>query len=89
MRRYLFLSAVFPEIQWKPWRFKGRAGNAVTEDPTAMKKVIRYVEENLNLTTREDWDKVTEVDLKDLKVAAYFEKHGGVKETLALFKKSD
>src|SRR5690606_3154611 len=51
---YKFLEFIYPEIEWKPWRFAPMPENT-WEDPKIRRKFLDWAFETLNLKSMEDW----------------------------------
>jgi len=87
---YHFLTAVYPELQFDPWRFPKSPKTVlnVSNLETLMPRVIQFVENSLNLRTANDWNRVTEGQLRELRVGKYFELSGGKESAVQRFRKT-
>jgi len=74
---YFLLRKVVPEYKWLPWKFT-RVSQLAFSDPDSIQKVIEYVQKNLNIKSKEDWNRISIAKLKELGVDIFFEKAGGI-----------
>jgi len=51
---YELLSAVYPEVDWLPWKFT-TSQKVAWRDPKVLRKAVDFVEKSLSLRKPEDW----------------------------------
>ena len=59
---YLLLSAVYPEYNWLPWRFK-HTPKRIWEDKNIVIKFMEWAKKELKI---KEWNKVTKQDIMNL-----------------------
>jgi hypothetical protein len=73
---FALLSNVYPDLDWKPWRFK-KAQNLASSDKISMEKLFIYLADKFDVKSKEEWGRVSDHKLKALKVRSFVERAGG------------
>ena len=69
------LAAVYPEYDWQPWKFKKHPQNLLRDETVAL-KLLRFLENSLQIKEPRDWYRVSLDQLRDLGVSKLFRSHG-------------
>jgi len=67
----LLLSKVFPEFDWKLWKFPGRTLQ-VQRDPQAFEEMIVSAEKELGIKEPREWLRVTQEQIEKVGISKYF-----------------
>jgi len=74
---YKMLLSVYPTYKWLPWNFV-HSPKGIRDDPKVADLVIETVENELNIGIPEDWYRVSKPQLREMGLANYIDKSGGV-----------
>ena len=86
---YNVLVSAYPEYDFLPWRF-AQAPKGSLNRPEVVRKAIKLCEEQLQVRSKEEWNRVSIENLKEmgLGVEKVFLRNGGLRKTLTLFSAS-
>ena len=73
------IAELFPEHDWKIWKFSSIRGRKSKE---TLRKAVKFVEEKAAVATLKDWYRVTDEVLKDLELKGFIDANGGILKVL-------
>jgi len=79
------LSKIYPEYDWKPWRFK-HASKGFASDSQVMAKILGHLALELDIGSNDDWYRVSNLHIEALGLRHLIRKNGGLYSTLKRFK---
>jgi len=77
---YRLLMDSYPEFEFLPWKFK-TSPRDLLNDQEAVRKLVKHLEKDLNITKEEDWYRISPERLKTSDAGKLF-RHHGVKRVL-------
>jgi len=78
---YALLKEVFPEVEWLPWKFTVLPRSAV-KDPDVLLRAVKFVERELKINSRNDWQRVSNSVVQELGLGRLFYRHGGIQSVV-------
>jgi len=78
---FTLLSAVYPEVDWLPWKFKILPVHS-WKDTNILHKAVKFLEKELKIKAPDDWYRVTVAQITEHGLARFFEMNGGLKGVL-------
>jgi hypothetical protein len=76
------LTAIFPEHDWKPWKFHNRTEYARNHE--IVKQAVEYLKFSLSITEPTQWYRVTRRPLQELEIIPFIKSAGGLSEMLRI-----
>ena len=81
---YQMLINIYPDYNWVPWNFNSITVS-ILRNPETIKLVMEHISKKIKIQSNDEWYRVSNSDLKQLKVYNVIKSNGGIYKCLKEF----